>query len=63
MANDSRTFRSILVPLDGSPFAEQALPLAARIADRTGAKLRLALVHELRARLPSTRSRRRCTRR
>lgn len=47
MANASSTFRSILVPLDGSPFAEQALPLAARIAERTGGKLRLALVHEL----------------
>lgn len=40
-------FRTILVPLDGSPLAEQALPLASRIARRTGAKLRLALVHEL----------------
>ena len=44
---DSTSFRSILVPLDGSPLAEQALPLAAEIAQRSGAKLRLALVHEL----------------
>jgi nucleotide-binding universal stress UspA family protein len=41
------TFRSILVPLDGSPLAEQALPLATRIALQSGAKLRLVLVHQL----------------
>jgi nucleotide-binding universal stress UspA family protein len=34
-------FRSILVPLDGSTFAEHALPLAASLARRTGASLRL----------------------
>jgi nucleotide-binding universal stress UspA family protein len=38
--------RSILVPLDGSPFAEQALPLAAAIARACRAKLRLVLVHQ-----------------
>ncbi len=38
-------FRSLYVPLDGSPFAEQALPLAAEIARRSGALLQLALVH------------------
>lgn len=38
-------FRSIYVPLDGSPFAEQALPLAAEIARRSGAMLQVALVH------------------
>jgi nucleotide-binding universal stress UspA family protein len=38
-------FRSIYVPLDGSPFAEQALPLAGEIARRAGAILQLALVH------------------
>jgi nucleotide-binding universal stress UspA family protein len=38
-------FRSIFVPLDGSPFAEQAIPLAADIARRAGAMLQLALVH------------------
>jgi nucleotide-binding universal stress UspA family protein len=37
--------RSILVPLDGSAFAEQALPLAVEIAKRTNAILQLALVH------------------
>jgi len=37
--------RSILVPLDGSPFAEHALPLALSLARRTGATLHLAQVH------------------
>jgi nucleotide-binding universal stress UspA family protein len=37
--------RSIFVPLDGSPFAEQALPLAAETARRAGALLQIALVH------------------
>jgi nucleotide-binding universal stress UspA family protein len=47
MAQVSVPFKSILVPLDGSPLAEQALPLAARIARFAGGKLRLALVHQL----------------
>jgi nucleotide-binding universal stress UspA family protein len=37
--------RSVLVPLDGSPFAEQALPLAATIARAFRTKLRLVTVH------------------
>src|SRR5262245_51041562 len=37
-------FRSILVPLDGSPFAEQALPLAVAIARRGGGRLVLVTV-------------------
>ena len=41
------TFRSIVVPLDGSAFAEQALPAAAAIALAARAKLRLVLVHQL----------------
>jgi nucleotide-binding universal stress UspA family protein len=41
------TFRSIVVPLDGSTFAEQALPAAAGIAHAARAKLRLVLVHQL----------------
>ena len=41
------SFRSIVVPLDGSPFAEQALPSAAAIARAARAKLRLVLVHRL----------------
>ncbi len=39
-------FRSVLVPLDGSRFAERALPLAASIARATRARLRLVLVHQ-----------------
>jgi len=38
-------YRSILVPLDGSTFAEYALPVARSIARRAGATLQLALVH------------------
>ena len=32
-------YRTILVPLDGSPFSEQALPLATRVAQAVGARL------------------------
>ena len=39
-------FRSLLLPLDGSPFAEQAIPWAAAIARKARARLRLALVHQ-----------------
>jgi nucleotide-binding universal stress UspA family protein len=39
--------RSVLVPLDGSPFAEQALPWAIAIARKARARLRLGLVHQL----------------
>jgi nucleotide-binding universal stress UspA family protein len=38
-------YRSILVPLDGSPLSERALPLALDLARRTGAFLHLAHVH------------------
>lgn len=38
-------YRTILVPLDGSPLAEQAVPLALAIARRARADLRLARVH------------------
>lgn len=38
--------KSILVPLDGSPFAEQALPWAACLAKVTGAHLELVRVHD-----------------
>jgi nucleotide-binding universal stress UspA family protein len=47
MPRDHSPFRSILVPLDGSPLAEQALPLASHIARRAGSKLRLVLAHQL----------------
>jgi nucleotide-binding universal stress UspA family protein len=40
------TIRSILVPLDGSPFGEHALPAAVGVARRTGATLELVRVHE-----------------
>lgn len=42
-------YRSILVPLDGSAFAEQALPIACTIAHRANALLRLVHVHTLSA--------------
>lgn len=42
----TRTIRSILVPLDGSSLAEQALPIAQAIAERARCKLKLVLVHE-----------------
>jgi nucleotide-binding universal stress UspA family protein len=38
--------RSILVPLDGSPFGEQALPLALEIARRAQAAVQLIHVHQ-----------------
>ena len=37
-------FKSILVPLDGSHFAEHAVPIAASLAHHAGAKLRLLQV-------------------
>jgi nucleotide-binding universal stress UspA family protein len=40
-------FRSVLLPLDGSPFAERAVPWAAAIARKARARLRLALVHQV----------------
>jgi nucleotide-binding universal stress UspA family protein len=39
-------FRSILVPLDGSKFAEAALPIAESIARRAGASLEIVRSHE-----------------
>lgn len=40
-----RGFQSLFVPVDGSGFAEQALPLAIRIAVATHARIRVLLVH------------------
>ncbi len=40
-------FRNVFVPLDGTPFAEQALPWALSIARRAGAALDLVRVHVL----------------
>lgn len=39
-------FSLILVPLDGSPFGERAIPLALRVARHTGAEVELVHVHE-----------------
>ena len=47
MAAKGRAPRSVLVPLDGSPFAERALPLAVALARRSGGSMRLALVHQV----------------
>jgi nucleotide-binding universal stress UspA family protein len=49
MTRSIRPFRSILVPLDGSPFAEQALPLALLIGRVARSKVRLVLVHQVQA--------------
>lgn len=38
-------YQTLVVPLDGSPIAEQALPVAAAIARRHGAALHLVYVH------------------
>ncbi len=40
------TFRSILVPLDGTPSGECALPIALSIARRAGARVELVHAHE-----------------
>ena len=40
-------FQQIMVPLDGSELAEQALPCAARLGVATGATLHLVHVVEL----------------
>ncbi len=40
-------YRNLLVPLDGSPFGEHALPFAWSIAQQSGAVLHLAHVHTL----------------
>jgi nucleotide-binding universal stress UspA family protein len=45
--------RAVMVPLDGSRFAESALPHAVQLAKHTGAKLHLVLVHDV-VRLPLT---------
>ncbi len=39
-------FRNILIPLDGSPFGEHALPIAYAIAGRAAANVHLVRVHE-----------------
>lgn len=47
MARRAPPFRSILAPLDGSPFGEAALPWATALAAASRAKLRLVLVHQM----------------
>jgi nucleotide-binding universal stress UspA family protein len=39
-------YRSIMLPLDGSRFGEQALPFATKLATRCGATLRVVHVHQ-----------------
>ena len=46
MTSSPARFRSILVPLDGSPLAEQAIPLALAIAECARSKVKLVLVHQ-----------------
>jgi nucleotide-binding universal stress UspA family protein len=46
-ADKAPGFRSIVVPLDGSRFAEHALPVAGALARAARARLRLVLVHQL----------------
>ncbi len=59
-------FDHLLVPLDGSPFAEKALPYALKIADKCGSKITLVQVlspdkweweAEMRAELPNSEER------
>jgi hypothetical protein len=45
-ADRNRPFQAIMVPLDGSRFAEQALAVAAGQARKAGAVLHLVSVHE-----------------
>jgi nucleotide-binding universal stress UspA family protein len=42
---EAQMYRKIVVPLDGSPLGERALPLAVELARRTGATLHLVHVH------------------
>jgi nucleotide-binding universal stress UspA family protein len=46
MALPVTRFGSIMVPLDGSPLAERALPLGLDLAERARARFRLVLVHQ-----------------
>jgi nucleotide-binding universal stress UspA family protein len=46
-------FRRILAPLDGSPYAAEALPFAARIARASGAELLLVAVFDTGVLYPS----------
>jgi len=41
-----KSISSVLLPLDGSSFAENAIPMATEVCRRAGAELRLLVVHE-----------------
>ncbi len=45
-SKEAAMIRTVLVPLDGSPFGEQALPLALQIARRAQAAVQLIHVHQ-----------------
>lgn len=45
-------YRTLFVPVDGSALSARALPVAAAIARRTGARIQLALVHDPSAYIP-----------
>ena len=47
-------FRCILVPLDGSPLAEQAMPLATALAQKFGSEIILLRVLDIPGPIPST---------
>ena len=47
MARSPGFFRAILVPVDGSPLAEQAIPSALAIAERARGKVTFVLVHQV----------------
>jgi nucleotide-binding universal stress UspA family protein len=44
--SEELTFREVIVPVDGSPYAEHALPWAIQIATLAGARVRLVHVHQ-----------------
>lgn len=45
-------YTSIFVPIDGSPHSARALPVAAALAARSGARIELAIVHDPSAYIP-----------
>src|SRR5215208_2220143 len=45
MSRTHDSFRSILVPVDASPLAEEAIPYALAIAERAQSKVRFVLAH------------------
>jgi nucleotide-binding universal stress UspA family protein len=47
LEQEEAMYHSIMVPLDGSPFGEHALPYALNIGRPTGAQLHLAHVYAI----------------